>query len=343
MPDIEIRPFAPVRFSPSMEVPAPDEGETIQGLTDSLLKISETTFEHSGHATRSVHAKSHGVLRGELRVLDGLPAALAQGMFARPATYQAIMRLSTLPGDILDDSVSTPRGLALKVIGVQGARLPGAEGASTQDFVMVNGPAFAAPTSKAFLGNLKQLAGTTDKAEGLKKAVSTVARGTEALLEAFGTKSPLVTTMGGQPATNILGETFYTQVPSLYGPYIGKLSLAPVSENLKALTGAKLDLSDPNALREAVKAHLAGNGGEWELRVQLCTDTEAMPIEDASVVWPEDKSPYLAVARLTVQAQDSWSAEGVRAIDEGLSFSPWHGLADHRPVGSVQRARRGTY
>ena len=33
----------------------------------------------------------------------------------------------------------------------------------------------------------------------------------------------------------------------------------------------------------------------------------------------------------------------VAAIDEGLAFSPWHGLAAHRPLGSVMRARNTTY
>src|SRR5258708_6928935 len=41
------------------------------------------------------------------------------------------MRFSTIPGDILDDSVSTPRGLAIKVIGVEGERLEGSEARST--------------------------------------------------------------------------------------------------------------------------------------------------------------------------------------------------------------------
>ncbi len=61
-------------------------------------------------------------MRGTMTVLDGLPAQLAQGLFAKPGQYDVAMRFSTLPGDILDDSVSTPRGLAVKVIGVQGAR-----------------------------------------------------------------------------------------------------------------------------------------------------------------------------------------------------------------------------
>ncbi len=332
----------PLRFTPSMEVVDKDESATNDGLIEALGKISQTTFEHSGHATRSVHAKAHGVVHGELEVLDRLPPELAQGLFAKPGTYPVAMRFSTLPGDILDDSVSTPRGLAVKVIGVEGARLAGSETDVTQDFIMFNGPAFSAPTAAKFLGSLKMLAATTDKAEGLKKTVSAVARGTETLIEAFGGKSPTITTMGGQKQTSILGETFYSQVPILYGDYIAKFSARPIFD-ASLLTDAPIDTHNPNALREAVSAFFATHQGEWEFRVQLCTDLDTMPIEDATVVWPEDKSPYVTVARLTVKPQNSWSAESVAAVDEGLAFSPWHGLAAHRPLGSVMRARNSTY
>jgi hypothetical protein len=96
------------------------------------------------------------------------------------------MRVSTNPGDILDDRVSAPRGLAVKVIGVDGERLPGVEGAVTQDFVMANGPAFVAPDAKAFLGSLKLLAATTDKAEGAKVVLSAALRGAGAALHRSG-------------------------------------------------------------------------------------------------------------------------------------------------------------
>ena len=337
-------PSNPLLFKPEMEHLEENEAETDAGLEDTMRGIRETTFEHSGHANRSVHAKSHGVLHGTLTVAASLPSALAQGLFAKAGSYKVVMRLSTLPGDILDDSVSTPRGLAFKVIGVEGDRLPGSEGDVTQDFVMVNAPAFSAPTAQKFLGSLKTLASTTDKYEGLKEVVSRIARGTEAVLEAFGGKSATVVTMGGQPATHILGETFYTQTPFLYGPYVCKFALAPVSSGLTALTKKSIDVSGkPDALRESVIEHFGQGGGEWELQVQLNTGLDAMPIEDASVPWPEDKSPYVTVARISVPAQNAWSAEGKAAVDDGLSFGPWHGLAAHRPLGGVNRARNGTY
>ncbi|MBV9748663.1 MAG: hypothetical protein JO157_07605 [Acetobacteraceae bacterium] len=139
-------PALPLRYDPSVEVPEKEEGQTDAALTETMLSISETTFKDGGHGLHSVHAKSHGLLRGELRVPDGLPPVLAQGVAAQPSSYPVIIRLSTAPGDILDDSVSAPRAMALKIVGVEGERLPGTEGDATQDFVMANGPAFTART-----------------------------------------------------------------------------------------------------------------------------------------------------------------------------------------------------
>jgi Catalase len=334
----------PLLYQADYEYPEEGEEETRAGLLTALHKISETTLKDEGHALRSVHAKSHGLLRGTLHVLDTIPDVYAQGLFAQAGEYPVVMRISTVPGDLLDDSISTPRGLAIKVVGVPGERLPGSENATTQDFVMVNGPVFGPSGPKKFLGNLKLLASTTDKAPGLKKALAAVLRGTEKVVESLGGESATLKSLGGHPQTNVLGETFFSQVPILFGPYMAKISVAPVSRELIALVHAPVDLSGkPNGLREAVIEHFSKHGGEWELRVQLCTDIDAMPIEDASVEWPQAESPYVAVARITAAPQTAWSPALSKAIDEGLAFSPWHGIQAHRPLGAVMRVRKAAY
>ncbi|WP_218013775.1 catalase family protein [Rubellimicrobium rubrum] len=337
-------PPSPDPFDASLESPAPDEADTGSALNASLRRIQETTFTDYGHAVRSVHAKSHGLIEGDLRVLDDLPEELAQGMFTRPGTYPVVLRLSTNPGDMLDDSVSAPRGLAIKVIGVEGERLPGSEGHRIQDFVMANAPAFAAPDPKAFASNLSLLAATTDTGQAWKKAFSATLRGAEAAVEAMGGKSPLLTNMGGQPTTHPLGETFYSQTPYRHGRYVAKLSLAPVSRDLASLSGRPVEVRGrPNGLREAVVAFLQEHDAEWELRVQLRTDPGAMPIEDASVPWSEESSPYVAVARITAPRQPAWSEERARQVDDALAFSPWHGLVAHQPLGGINRVRKAAY
>ncbi len=333
----------PIRYATGLERPEPDEAETIADLNRSFDTILDTTSQDYGKAVRAVHAKAHGILRAELTVHPGLPRELAQGLFATPATHPVWMRFSTNPGDILDDSIGLPRGLAWKVMDVDGDRLAGAHG-RTQDFVMVNGPAFAAPTPKKFAGNLKLLSKTTDKAEWAKKALSFVLRGAEAALEAVGTESALLKNMGGAKNVHPLGETYFSAVPFRHGEYVAKYQVVPVSADLTALTDIVIDASGrPNAIREDMQASMKGVEGVWEVRVQLLRDADAQPIEDASVAWPEDVSPFQTVATLRATSQDSWSADKVAQVDENLRFSVWTGLTAHQPLGGVNRVRRPIY
>ncbi len=335
---------SPVRFRPDVEVIPDDEAETIKGLGEQVKAIQDKTIADYGTAVRGIHAKGHAVVSGMLEILPNLPLELAQGLFATAGSYEALLRFSTLPGDILDDSVSVPRGLALKILGVAGARLPGSERDGTQDFVLVNGPAFASATPKAFLANLKLLAASTDRGEGFKKAFSATMQTVDAALEAVGIASPTVRTLGGTPQTHPAGETYYSQVPIRYGDYIAKISVAPISPNLTQLTGSKVDtVGRPDALREDMRHALIKQGSAWELRVQLCADLETMPVEDASALWDETASPYRTVARLTVPAQVAWEVGVSDAMEHKTAFSPWHGLATFQPLGGINRSRRPLY
>jgi hypothetical protein len=55
--------------------------------------------------------------------------------------------------------------------------------------------------------------------------------------------------------------------------------------------------------------------------VQVQTDSFLMPIEDATVHWPEDLSPYLPVARLRLPTQRFDSAEQF-AFADVLRYNP---------------------
>jgi hypothetical protein len=333
-----------VKYQPSFEKADEHEAQTNAVLIETITKIQKKVSDDSGHAARGVHAKCHGVLIGEMRILAGLPPVLAQGLFSKFATYPVVMRLSTIPGDILDDNISVPRGLAIKVVGVSGARVSGSEGDVTQDFVCANGPVFANAEPHSFSSILKLLAGTTDRAPGLKKALSAVMRGAEQLVESVGGESATMMTLGGYPEVHILGDEFYSQAPILYGDYMAKIAVKPFSAGLRALSKMPLELKyRPNGIREAVADFFRSNGGEWDLQVQLCTDIETMPLEDASKKWPENLSPYLSVARIHIPAQDPWSATRIAAVDEGMAFSPWHALAAHRPLGAIMRVRKTVY
>ena len=133
-------------------------------------------------------------------------------------------------------------------------------------------------------------------------------------------------------------------MPILYGAYVAKVAVRPASPDMKRLTDAPLNVNGkPNGLREAVSAFFAENGAEWELCVQLNTSADTMPIEDASVAWPEDESPFVPVARITAAPQEAWDEAKHARIDDRMSFSPWHGIAAHRPLGAIMRVRKAVY
>ncbi|HVJ37113.1 MAG TPA: catalase family protein [Stenotrophomonas sp.] len=330
----------PIHYHAGIEHPEPGEAEHIAELEDLFVRMARTVAEHEGHAHRAVHAKGQGLLAAALEVEAGLPAELAHGLFAAPGHYEAIVRLSSPPAEQLPDTVSTPRAMALKVLGVEGARVQGGGEQHTQDFLMVNAPAFTSPGVKGFVNAARLLAATTERMPRTKQVISATLRGLERGLEAMGGESRKLKGLGGEPQRHPLGETFFSQVPFLYGPHIAKFSLAPLSPALLALQDAELE-SEPDAQREAIAAFFANLDApvEWSLRVQLCRDLERMPVEDAAVEWPQDASPFVPVARLIVPPQAAWEAASA-AREDALAFSPWHALAAHRPLGAINRARR---
>lgn len=333
-----------VRFSPSVEQPLADEERTIAGLTAVLGSIVATTSDDYGRAVRGLHAKGQGIIAGRLTIHDGLPPELAQAFFSRSHSYDALLRLSTAPGDILEDAVSAPRGAALKLFGVPGERLRGSESDTTQDFLFVNAPSFGASTPVAFLHDLERLAATTDRAQGLKKAWSAVMRLLEGTIEAVGGHSNRIRGFGGAPQSHPLGETYYSQTAFRYGDQIAKFALVPVSPGMTERTGDTVHTFDrPNALRAVVREVMIEQGGVWELRVQLCRDLRAMPVEDATVVWNEQLSPFQTVATFEALPQFSWLDGPSDRFDQRLAFSPWHGVAALQPLGAINRARKATY
>jgi hypothetical protein len=337
-------PSNPQPYSGNLEVIEKDEPETARALAETMISIARKTFEDSGHAIRSVHAKSHGIMHGTFEVMPDLPPELAQGLFAEAGRYDAVIRLSTTPGDLLHDSVSTPRGIAVKVLGVPGDHLDGEQDSTTQDFIAVNGKQFNASSAKAFLKNLKLLAATTDRASWLKELASKTLRGVEGVIEAVGGESAAVKALGGQPEVHILGESFFGQLPIRYGNYVAKFAVIPSNADLRALTDTHLDVdADPDALRTAVSEYFANRDAVWEFQVQLCSSVSEMPVEDAAAVWDEAKSPFVTVARLTAPSQKSWNGQATEDENDSLGFRPWNALVAHRPLGNIMRMRKLAY
>lgn len=333
-----------VRYTEGLEVKQANEDATIDAIVESMLRVNTKVFDKHRHATRDAHAKSHGVLKGQIDVYDNLPEPLRQGVFAAPATYPVVLRLSTAPGDLHSDRIAAPRGMAIKLLGVQGPQLlPGREAARTQDLLLVNHPVIAFGHAAAYLKTQKLLEQHADDPEAVRRILAAVAHGGSKALHLLGIENPVVDTLGA-PNNHILGETFYSMAAIRYGDYVAKVCAAPLSDNVRALTGQPLrDDAGDSELRDLVVDFFRTQGAEYELRVQLCVDVEKMPIEDASIRWDENDSPYLPVAKLTLPAQEAFSPARRVFADDVLSFNPWQGIAAHQPLGSIMRARIRAY
>ncbi len=336
---------APVRYRPDLEQIKADEQTAIDSINESMRFIVGKTHADQGKALRGVHAKSHALLQAELTVHEGLPPELTQGIFAEPGRiFPALVRISSIAGDMLPDTVSLPRGFSIKIFDVPGERLAGSEDDTTQDFLFATAPAFSAPDAAGFAKSLKLVAQTTDRVEGLKIAMSAVLRPLVRLLQGLGIEIGILKALGGYPENHVLGERYFTQVPIRFGDFVAKLDVVPRSANFRGLTGERVDLGrGPNVLRDTAADVIGREGGEWTLRAQLCRDLSTNPIEDSSVAWPEDGNPYLDIATITVAPQMSWSDSRSRVMDDQMSFRPWRGVEAHRPLGNIMRARRQSY
>ena len=334
-----------VLYSPSVERITEDESQVINDIIASMRRLNERTREMYGHHVRVSHGKSHGLAVGELTVMDGLAEPLAQGLFAQAATYPIIVRLANVPGELTTDAVNTQRGFAFKVLGVQGQKIAGHEGQTTQDFVLDSGTTyFPMPDVKAFLMQHRLMEHAPQFPTVIKEAVSTVSRLANEALKTVGAESAKLDFFGDS-RIHPLAEAYYSQTPIRYGNYIAKLAVVPISAAQKALADAQVEVDgdqDPNALRTATVNYLRSNDAEFEVCIQLNTDLDKMPVEDASQEWSQAESTYLPVARIRLPRQEAYS-EARQTYVEGLSFSVAHSLEDHRPLGSIMRARLQAY
>lgn len=269
-----------IGYSPDVEVLGEDEERLTAEILEIMASTNRKAFERHRHAVRDAHAKSHGFLKGEL-VIPELPEHLRQGLFARPATYSVVIRLSSAPGDIHSDTIPAPRGMAIKVIGVAGERLLPEDQGRNQDFLLVNIPTLSFGT----IGKYRQLIGLLEKnAQNpavLQRAMAGVARGVEAAVEAVGVE-PGATLRGlARDNDHLLGETYHSMAAIRFGDYIAKISAAPLSDNVRALAG-----KDVGAVEDATVAwHLIVRMRMFGSRLAFNLRTSSSAVANQLQVW----------------------------------------------------------
>ena len=106
--------------------------------------------------------------------------------------------------------------------------------------------------------------------------------------------------------------------------------------------------ADPDSLpadylTRALVSRLQSEEAVFDFKVQVQTDPTAMPVEDVSVEWNEAASEPRTVARLRIPPQKVDLTGDLAARCESISFNPWHALAEHRPMGGMNRLRKAVY
>lgn len=263
--------------------------------------------------------KSVACLEAEL-VVEDLPANLAEGLFATPARYAATLRFANATQ--VDDRRADLRGLSVKVHGVRGAVSVNGE-TGVQDFTFNNYPALFAGTPDDFLSFVRATADGQVWRYFLRHP-----------------RSLLIVLRARSRPDSPFAERYHSTTPYRFGSRSDTAVKLGV-QACDALTPVAV-ADDPNYLRDAVATTLRGGPVCLAVMVQFQTDPDRMPIEDASVIWPEELSPPVKVAELQIPPQEFADAAHQRACED-LQFNPWNGLAAHRPLGGINRVRRDLY
>jgi hypothetical protein len=306
----------------------PVEAACVEAIIDAMAAQMRARYQ-PGDYQRAGNTKTHGVLRGRFEVLPGLRRRLRHGLFAMPGSYPAWVRLSgpgpDSPPDIEDIGVLS---IGVKVMGVPGPKLLEDE-RHTQDFSGISTPTFTTPN---VVENAKLQAAILT---GLPLFYFLGPRDSH-LLDA------LMQGLWARTQSSPLETPYWSCVPYAMGAgQAMRYAFHPIGAGRSRVP--RLPLRPPdNYLREAMIATLAAREAVFEMRVQLQTDPRRMPVENASIRWPERLSPAVPVARLVLPRQ-VFDSPAQLAFAGRLSINPWHCLEAHRPLGNQNRARLRIY
>jgi hypothetical protein len=303
------------------------ESAAIATIVGGIAGIQKAEHKPGTTALRDAHAKAHGCVKARFKVAGDLPPELAVGLFAEPRSYDAWIRFSNSDRHPQPDLKKDGRGMAVKLLGVPGDKLLDDErDATTHDFVMINHPVFF----------VRDAADYIDFVDGQKRGSDTYFF--------FGLRPPWKwrlhellngTRITGHPVRSPFEERYFSMVPYALGDRAVKFSARPCAD-----ASTPVPASGDDALRTMMVDKLAREPVCFDFQVQLQGDPHDMPVEDPTIEWSEAASPFRTVARIEIPAQDF---TGNDELCQNLSFTPWHALPAHRPLGGINRVRKAAY
>ena len=315
------------RNKPTLELATEYPPANEQEHTDSLIRELRAKMERDyadSRTLRDAHPKIHGCVKAEFTVDGGLPPELAVGIFAEPRTFPAWVRFSNQSGTVSPDIKPDIRGVAIKLMGVEGEKLlPNETDSPNQDFILISDSRFVTKDVAQFDGLVKGLVGGLPRLIWYFLTHWRVGRNLFMSLRKYG---------------NPLQIRYFSAVPYLLGDKAAKYSLTPRGAGETPIPKNPSD----DYLREAMAKQLADGDVVFEFSVQFQRDPYRQPIEDPGITWSEEISPFHKMGALTIPSQSFESPERME-FGDNLSFNPWRCVAEHRPLGGISRARKQVY
>jgi hypothetical protein len=97
--------MTPIRYKDIPVTPESAYASDIAKIVNSVEQTVKASYEKEkqGRAVRFAHAKSYGIVRASVEIESGLAPEYAQGIYAIPATYEAVIRFSNGLGHLGPD------------------------------------------------------------------------------------------------------------------------------------------------------------------------------------------------------------------------------------------------
>ncbi|WP_210526904.1 catalase family protein [Rubellimicrobium arenae] len=305
------------------------EEASLETVVDEMREQMNRHFQ-PGAFERGGNTKTHGLVRATFTVYDHLPEHLRKGIFAVQRSYPAYIRYAGPGPDVPEDIRDVGFGsMSVKLMDVPGPKLMDEE-KHTQDWPAVVTPTFVTPDVRE---NAKLQYWST-----IDEPLWYFLNPKDSHLLDF-----IMQSLWNETQYNPLGQPYYSCVPYLLGEgQAMQFTYVPLTEVTRRIRGVPFGRVPPNYLRDNMVETLREKDVEFEMRVQIQTDPHLMPIEDASIQWPESLSPWVPVARIHIPRQQ-FDTPAQMAFARNLRFNPWHTLPEHRPLGNQSRARRRLY
>lgn len=293
------------------------------------IHLSVTDPNEKPLVPRGQHMKGHGCVRATFDVMSDIPDTLRRGIFAEPHSFHAYIRFSNGKGR--DDRQPDAHGMAIKLLGVPGEKLLDDEKhATTQDFVLFDNPVFFIKDVADYVPFMKDFKNLKTPGLTFGKIIAGLK-----LLFSQNYKWKLLRVTGSKTPDSPLRISYWSTTPAKLGDVAVKYRVTPDLAGAPPLQ--KVD--SPDMLRLAMVTQLTGYEARFDFAVQVQTDPVTMPVEDPTVDWG---APFLKIATIRIPPQIFDTLER-QAFCENLSFTPWHSLPAHRPLGGINRARKAIY